>query len=455
MGKIYYAKVIYYISIGVFFMEGELFKRIVSRMQNAFCYNKIVYNNLGQAIDYEIIYVNKAYEELTGLKKDNIIGKRASELIDNEFIVLNLLCKLNNIVKHGIEDKIEQYFEVWGRWYSIDVFSPEEFCFGLLYTDITDMKNLTSTLAEQKEVMKQITENLEEITFLMDITNKSVIYASTSAEKLTGISVQEFYNNHHLWTKCIVEEDKNRVIRGLNMENLLNHFNRHLSYVDEFRIIDCTGKLKWVRIKCMPIRDEENQPHRLVGIIQDTTNEKQDKLEIIRAKNKAEKLAMFDYLTSTYNRRAFFSRAREEYSRAKRLKKPIAVILTDLDKFKQVNDKYGHDVGDLVLKNFSRTIKSSVRKYDVVARFGGEEFVILLNGADLHSAYKKAEELRRTIESTKIYSKRLDNHLKYTASFGVAAVEQAGQYSLEELISKADMALYKAKNNGRNRVESI
>lgn len=454
-GKFYYTKAIHYIFIGVFFMECELFKRIVSRMQNAFCYNKIIYNNKGQAIDYEIIYANKAYEELTGLKRDYIVGKRASELKYNEFIVLNLLTKLNNIVQHGIEDKIEQYFDVWKRWYSIDVFSPEEHCFGLLYTDITDMKNLTSTLAEQKEVMKQITENLEEITFLMDIQNKSVIYASTSAERLTGISVKEFYTNHHLWTKCIVEEDKDRVIKGLLMENLLNHFNKYPSYIDEFRIIDCNGKLKWVRIKCMLIRDEENRPQRLVGIIQETTNEKQDKLEIIRAKNKAEKLAMFDYLTRTYNRRAFFIRAREEYSRAKRLKKPVAVILTDLDKFKQVNDKYGHDAGDLVLKNFSKIIKRSVRKYDVVARFGGEEFVILLNGIDKHSAYKKAEELRRIIESTKIYSKKLDSHLKYTASFGVAAVEEAGKYSLDELISKADMALYKAKNNGRNRVESI
>lgn len=298
-------------------MEGELFKRIVSRMQNAFCYNKIIYNNYGQAIDYEIIYANKAYEELTGLKRDSIVGKRASELVDNEFIVINMLPKLNNIVKHGIEDKLEQYFDVWRRWYSIDVFSPEDHCFGLLYTDITDMKNLTSTLEEQKEVMKQITENLEEITFLMDIKTKSVIYASTSAERLTGINVEKFYYNHSIWTQCIFEEDKSRVIKGLLMENLLNHFNKFPSYVDDFRIIDCEGKLRWVRIKCLPIRDENNIPQRLVGIIQDTTNEKKDKIEIMKAKNKAEKLAMFDYLTRTYNRRAFFLRAREEYSRAK------------------------------------------------------------------------------------------------------------------------------------------
>lgn len=424
-------------------------------MQNAFCYNKIIYNNYGQAIDYEIIYANKAYEELTGLKKDSLVGKRASELVDNEFIIINMLPKLNNIVKHGIEDKVEQYFDVWRRWYSIDVFSPENNCFGLLYTDITDMKNLTSTLEEQKEVMRQITDNLEEITFLMDIKTKSVIYASTSAERLTGISVEKFYTNHYIWTKCIIEEDKNRVVNGLMMDNLLSHFKNNNVYFDEFRIIDCSGKLRWVKIKCMPIRDENNNPQRLVGIIQDTTNEKLDKLEIMKAKNKAEKLAMFDYLTRTYNRRAFFLRAREEYSRAKRQNKPVAVILTDLDKFKYVNDTYGHDVGDLVLKNFSKTIKSSIRKYDVVARFGGEEFVILLSGVDKYSAYKKAEELRRTIESKIVYSKKIDTHVKYTASFGVAAVDKASIYSLEDLISKADMALYKAKNNGRNRVEFV
>lgn len=131
------------------------------------------------------------------------------------------------------------------------------------------------------------------------------------------------------------------------------------------------------------------------------------------------------------------------------------MILTDLDKFKQVNDTYGHDVGDLVLKNFSRIIKNSIRKYDVVARFGGEEFVILLSGVDIQSAYKKAEQLRRQIESTVVFTKKIDNHIRYTASFGVAAINEAGKYSLEELISKADMALYKAKNNGRNRVEFV
>jgi diguanylate cyclase (GGDEF)-like protein/PAS domain S-box-containing protein len=423
-------------------------------MQNALAYHRIVYEN-GQAIDYEFVYVNKAFEELTGLKKDYIIGKRASEIKDNQFVVCNKLKLFSEVATNGTEDKIEQYFDVWKRWYSIDVFSPEQGHFGLLFTDITDIKNLTSSLSEQKEVMKQITENLEEITFLMDVKTKGIIYTSNSAEKFTGIPIEAFYADSNIWLSCIYSEDRDRVINRLQLIKLIDYFRYYNTYIEEFRAVDCKKQMKWVRLKCMPIKNEYNEPTRIVGIIQDITKEKNDRNEIIKAKQKAEKLAMFDYLTRVYNRRAFFVRAREEFSRAKRLKKPVAVILTDLDKFKTINDTYGHDVGDLVLKDFSKTIKSAVRKYDVVARFGGEEFVILLSGVDLEDAYRKAENLRRVIEQNRVYSKKFNLHINYTASFGVASFEPRKDLALEDLITNADRALYKAKNSGRNRVECL
>ncbi|GFR35858.1 sensor domain-containing diguanylate cyclase [Thermobrachium celere] len=284
---------------------------------------------------------------------------------------------------------------------------------------------------------------------------KKIIYTSSSAERLTGISVDKLYSDAKLWTECIVLEDRERVIQSLQMITLIDYFKYHNLYIDEFRIIDCRQQLRWVRLKCIPIKDENNNPIRLVGIIQDITKEKNDKNEILKAKKRAERLAMFDYLTKVYNRRAFFIRAREEFSRAKRMKKPVAVILTDLDRFKSINDTYGHDVGDLVLKNFSRTIKNFVRKYDVVARFGGEEFVIMLSGTDLSDAYKKAESLRKIIEQTKVYTKKSNSPISFTASFGVAAAEPHQNVALEELICSADKALYRAKNYGRNRVECV
>lgn len=196
-------------------MEGELFRRIVSRMQNAFSYNKIIYDEKGQAIDFEYVYVNKSFEELTGIKYEDIVGKRASEIKDNRFVLFDKIDIFSNVATNGTEDKIEQYCDVWKRWYSIDVFSPEEGYFGLLYTDITNIKNLTSWLGEQKEIMKQITENLEEVTFLMDVSTKKIIYTSSSAERLTGISVDKLYSDAKLWTECIVLEDRERVIQSL------------------------------------------------------------------------------------------------------------------------------------------------------------------------------------------------------------------------------------------------
>lgn len=254
-------------------MEGEFFRRIVSRMQNALAYHRIVYEN-GQAIDYEFVYVNKAFEELTGLKKDYIIGKRASEIKDNQFVVCNKLKLFSEVATNGTEDKIEQYFDVWKRWYSIDVFSPEQGHFGLLFTDITDIKNLTSSLSEQKEVMKQITENLEEITFLMDVKTKGIIYTSNSAEKFTGIPIEAFYADSNIWLSCIYSEDRDRVINRLQLIKLIDYFRYYNTYIEEFRAVDCKKQMKWVRLKCMPIKNEYNEPTRIVGIIQDITKEK-------------------------------------------------------------------------------------------------------------------------------------------------------------------------------------
>ncbi|WDC84713.1 PAS domain-containing protein [Caloramator sp. mosi_1] len=155
----------------------------------------------------------------------------------------------------GTEDKIEQYFEVWKRWYSIDVFSPEQGYFALLYTDITDIKNLTSNLSEQREVMKQITENLEEITFLMDVKTKGIVYTSNSAEKFTGISIENFYRDSNLWLTCIYEEDRDRVISRIELVKLIEYFRYYNTYMDEFRAIDSKRQIRWVRLKCMPIRE--------------------------------------------------------------------------------------------------------------------------------------------------------------------------------------------------------
>ncbi|WDC85579.1 GGDEF domain-containing protein [Caloramator sp. mosi_1] len=162
---------------------------------------------------------------------------------------------------------------------------------------------------------------------------------------------------------------------------------------------------------------------------------------------------MRDYLTNLYNRRAFFQLAEERCKKAKCKGFNLVLVMADIDKFKNINDNYGHDIGDLVLKNFAQILKTSVRENDLVARFGGEEFIILLKDINLEDAYNRIEKLREMISETEI--KVSDEKIKYTASFGISKVNCCDYKSLEEAIKIADKALYRAKENGRNRVEII
>jgi len=169
-----------------------------------------------------------------------------------------------------------------------------------------------------------------------------------------------------------------------------------------------------------------------------------------RLRLELEFLATRDPMTGAFNRRAFFSRSEIEWARATRAGKPIAVIASDIDFFKKVNDTYGHHVGDLVIKDFSNRATAMLRIPDILARFGGEEFFILLPDTGLKDALQVAERIRHEIET------RRDKALPpYAVSLGVAVwTGGAGSpVDLDALLNSADQALYKAKQGGRNRVE--
>jgi diguanylate cyclase (GGDEF)-like protein len=170
-----------------------------------------------------------------------------------------------------------------------------------------------------------------------------------------------------------------------------------------------------------------------------------------RLRVELEFMATRDPMTGAFNRRAFFSRAEIEWARSSRSAKPLAVITSDIDFFKKVNDTYGHHIGDLVIKDYARRAGQLLRVPDILARFGGEEFVILLPDTGLAEARQVAERVRKEIEQ------RRDQAIPgYKVSLGVAVSPgKAGKAAnIEALIAEADGALYRAKEGGRNRVET-
>ncbi|MCD8568060.1 MAG: diguanylate cyclase [Geovibrio sp.] len=156
--------------------------------------------------------------------------------------------------------------------------------------------------------------------------------------------------------------------------------------------------------------------------------------------------AITDGLTGIYNRRYFYETLSKEDSRFRRTKESYSVILFDIDHFKRINDRFGHILGDEVIREIASIARSLTRDSDSVARYGGEEFIILLPETDCNGAYTLAEKLRKTTESTvfKGISTRI------TSSFGVACISETR--CSEKLVNLADERLYQAKNMGRNLV---
>ena len=173
--------------------------------------------------------------------------------------------------------------------------------------------------------------------------------------------------------------------------------------------------------------------------------------KLAEARATLNQMAMTDQLTGLANRHALFERLDEEYERQKRSGQPLSVAMIDVDNFKSVNDTYGHATGDTVLQKIALHIRSGVRKYDVAARFGGEEFLVLLPNCDLINTQQTAERIRKAIEE-QVYAGSGDGQRGITVSMGVASLRPGEDK--EALIHRADTALYRAKADGRNRVVS-
>jgi two-component system cell cycle response regulator len=175
--------------------------------------------------------------------------------------------------------------------------------------------------------------------------------------------------------------------------------------------------------------------------------------QLLSAREALREQATKDSLTRLWNRSSILEIMQRELSRGYRENTPLGVVLLDLDHFKGVNDTYGHFAGDAVLRETARRMQNSIRHYDSLGRYGGEEFLLLLPGCDGLSTVEKAEALRVYLCSEPL--RLTETSITLTASFGVTSIQPAAENTTESLIRVADEALYRAKNLGRNRVELL
>lgn len=330
--------------------------------------------------------------------------------------------------------------------YGFDLISSEGFTLLVLLMVITNIffinffqiynNNLD---LHTKAMHKALLENIPKGIML---TNKfgKIEYVNKYFEKITLYSEKE-----------VVGKNANVLKSGHHTkkfyEKLWNKIQNEGFYNGEVLNRKKTGEVYPQRVSITALYNND-EIESYIAIFSDISEEKEVLEKLKKQKKVYEQQAHTDYLTKIYNRSKFDNILEYEYKKYQRYKESFCLIFLDIDFFKKINDQYGHDIGDNVLVQLSHLISQNIRQSDTFARWGGEEFVILLSQTKLQTAETFANKLRELVQK---YQFPEVNNL--TISMGV--VEFNEKYTLEEFIKLADTALYLAKENGRNKVETI
>lgn len=297
--------------------------------------------------------------------------------------------------------------------------------------DLHSRSKLTSKLRRSEAEFRLLAEHCTDVIMRIRVDGR-ISYASPSIERITGYAAEGLVGQG---SRLLIDErDLARVIG--EHQATLSAGGQPRTY--EYRGRTRAGETRWFSTHGRALLDDEGEPMELLAIIRDITEAKQEERQWERA-------ALTDLLTGLPNRRAFEQLIAERRSLVPSGTDCIAIL--DLDRFKSVNDTYGHDTGDAVLKGFAEAAQRLVRSHDTLARLGGEEFVILLENTGLEQAYQVCDRLRRLIAGTPLVTPA--GSLKVTVSGGVAVIGRSG---LAPALKAADEALYRAKQGGRDRL---
>jgi diguanylate cyclase (GGDEF)-like protein len=290
------------------------------------------------------------------------------------------------------------------------------------------------------------------------------VFSNVIQSKYAMLLTPDYSNEIQIFHSVYLKDEQSNI--------LFNSLKKQISSLDKSKpkIInkeDCPNENFWNLLKIeqlllLAIVEEETEKLQCIIVLSDKNNgAKYSDNEIIFLKTLSSQaatalknaslyeLTITDELTRIFNKKYFKIRLKEEISRAKRYKLSLTLLFLDIDKFKNFNDNYGHQTGDIVLKQFANILKKSSREIDIAARYGGEEFVIILPETNLKGAMVLAEKIRKNIAD-----KDFTGHsepLKVTTSIGIS--EFTMDDTMDTFIEKSDKALYTAKNNGRNRIE--
>jgi len=325
-------------------------------------------------------------------------------------------------------------FELGAVDYLSKPFQKEELLVRIKNTlQIFNLRNaLNNALKESQRYIKTIESQ-------MTLIDKNIIYSSTDLNgnitevshafcTISGYRKEQLIGKSH---KTVHHPDMKQSVFAKLWETIGHNDTWH----GELKNRKKDGTFYWLETMIYPIYNSDDEKIGYTAISHDITDKK-----------RVEELSMTDQLTQLHNRLYLVNNFGSEIKRAKRYYYPFSVIMVDIDHFKEVNDTYGHDVGDTVLFSVASILQKNIREIDVLGRWGGEEFLILSPHTQIEEGEILAEKLRKAVEEHE-----LETIGHKTCSFGVAVFNLQDE-SFKEVVKRADEALYRAKNNGRNCV---
>jgi len=390
--------------------------------------------------------INQVAESLTGWDKDDAIGRPLMEIFNiiNEASRLPVENPVDRVFKHGRIVGLANHTALIARDGTersiADSAAPIRDKDGtilgviLVFRDVTDDRQKEAVIQQSETRLRQITDNMLDMISHADV-NGVFEYTSPSHQHVLGYRSEDLLK--HQVFDFIHPEDLDTVQSAFQNTVKLSTASRF-----EYRCRNANNNYLWLESVCNPLRSPAGAVTGVIFGTRDITERK-------RAEESLQYLAMHDPLTNIPNRYLLEEMLQQAVERAKR-GVHSALLFIDLDNFKMVNDTYGHVVGDELLVTVAHTLKSNLRSADFVARFGGDEFAVLVEGVTSEQAETVAEKLRNLTDQTEMLLGAYNAKFTLTISIGMIMVD--GTADSRKLLALADNALYTAKERGRNRV---
>ncbi len=363
--------------------KNNQLKRLFDNMQEGFGLHEIICDEAGNPVDYKFIDVNKAFERITGFTLKELKNKTVNEVLpgSEKFWIK----KYGKVALTGEPTTFTNYARRVGKHFSVSVYSPAPKQFATVFTDISEQKNMEMALEKEKALFKTTLHSLGDGVISTDIQGCIEIMNKT-AEQMTGWKEEEARGLHFdevfiLMDAFTREPIQSPIEKVFELEETLNLDRETL-------LVDREGNEYPIEDSFAPIKEETGKVIGAVIIFRDYSEKKEKQEEILY-------LSYHDQLTGLYNRR-FFEEELKRLDTPRNL--PLTIAMVDVNGLKLTNDAFGHMAGDGVLKRVSEVLKEECRSDDIVARIGGDEFIILLPKTSYKETQKIIERIYRAFD---------------------------------------------------------